>query len=334
MDKLISIIVPVYNTEKFLRKCIESILKQSYKNIEIILINDGSTDGSNQICLEYAEIDSRIITIYQKNGGVSKARNKGLEIANGDYIVFIDSDDFVEEHYVKELYCKIQNYDIVICGIGRFINGKKKSEFLEEHEMNKYELIAQTLESKFIGGYPVNKIFKKSIIEKYNIRFNEKIHIGEDMIWILDYLNHCEKGIYISEVLYYYRLNDNSMLQSSIRHKKFNKKNLEVLIVDDILKDTIAWKNKDVLSALAYRYIRSDMRLLFNMIKCKYADKMAFRTITIHTRKNIRYFIRNNIPTKLEKFVSIGMCFSTKIIYRVGIVGNLIFSEYLDSYLD
>lgn len=334
MNKLVSIIIPVYNTEKFLGECLESIIKQNYKNIEIILIDDGSTDSSGKICMEYMEKDSRIIVIRQKNSGVSCARNRGLEIANGEFVLFVDSDDFVQKNYVKELYDKIQKYDIAICGIGRFINGKKKNSFLEQQEMNRDDLIIQTLESKFIGGYPVNKIFKKSIIDRFNIKFNENIHIGEDMIWILEYLNHCEKGIYISEILYYYRLNDDSMLQSSIRHKEFNKKNLEVLVVDEILRDTITFVNKDVQNALAYRYIRSDMRLLFNMITCKYADKKTFRVITMHTRRNIFYFLKNRIPTKLEKLVSVSMCLSTRITYSLGIIGNLIFNKYLDSYLE
>ena len=121
------------------------------------------------------------------------------------------------------------------------------------------------------------------------------------------------------------------MLQSSIRHKEFNKKNLEVLVVDEILRDTITFVNKDVQNALAYRYIRSDMRLLFNMITCKYADKKTFRVITMHTRRNIFYFL---IPTKLEKLVSVSMCLSTRITYSLGIIGNLIFNKYLDSYLE
>lgn len=224
MKELITVIIPVYNTELYLEECVQSVLQQTYDNLEIILINDGSKDKSGEICDNFQKADNRIIVIHQKNQGVSSARNKGLDISKGKYVVFVDSDDFVESDYIQKLYEQILNYDIAVCGIGRFIQDEKKENLIREQELSQSELISQTLGNNYVGGFPVNKIFRKEIIDLHNIRFNETIHIGEDMLWILSYLNYCQKGFYISKTLYYYRLNENSVLQSSIRQQKFNKK--------------------------------------------------------------------------------------------------------------
>ena len=115
MEKLVSIIVPIYNVEKYLRQCLDSILRQTFRPLEIILVNDGSTDGSDTICQEYAKIDERIVYLKKENGGVSDARNVGLDAVTSDYVLFIDSDDWIEPTYVEVLYEKIEEYqaDIV-----------------------------------------------------------------------------------------------------------------------------------------------------------------------------------------------------------------------------
>ena len=119
MNETISIIIPVYNVEKYLNKCLNSVIEQTYKNIEVILIDDGSTDNSGKICDEYAKNDIRIKIIHQQNGGVSTARNNGLEHATGKYITFVDSDDYIEKEMIETMAKKImkKNADIVICGV-------------------------------------------------------------------------------------------------------------------------------------------------------------------------------------------------------------------------
>ena len=139
MNKIkVSVIVPIYNTEKFLRKCIESIVNQTLQEIEIILINDGSTDNSHNICLEYTEkYPEKIRYINNKNIGCSATRNLGIELANGEYIAFVDSDDYIEKEMYEEMYTKTlkEKSDIVICGFN-YIFSDKKTLFIPE---NKYE---------------------------------------------------------------------------------------------------------------------------------------------------------------------------------------------------
>ena len=140
MDELISVIVPVYNVEKYISRCIESIMKQTYKNIEIILIDDGSTDNSGKICDEYSLKDDRINVIHKKNGGLSDARNTGLDIAKGKYISLIDSDDFVSKFFIETLYntCKNENCEIAICEYERVYEEKEEISDLEND--NKVEI--------------------------------------------------------------------------------------------------------------------------------------------------------------------------------------------------
>ena len=118
MNDLISIIVPVYNVEQYLDRCVKSLLQQTYKNLEIILVDDGSPDRCGQMCDNYAKLDSRVLVIHKENGGLSDARNAGLSHAHGEYIAFVDSDDYIEADMISELYnaCHNQDADIVVCG--------------------------------------------------------------------------------------------------------------------------------------------------------------------------------------------------------------------------
>ena len=126
MDDKITVIVPVYNVESYLRKCLDSIIAQTYKNIEIVVVNDGSTDASAEICKEFVEIDHRIIYIEQENSGLSAARNTGLENMSGDYVTFVDSDDWIELDYVETLYKKITQYQADIAEVIIILSTKVK----------------------------------------------------------------------------------------------------------------------------------------------------------------------------------------------------------------
>lgn len=216
----ITVIIPVYNVEKYLRKCLDSVINQTYTNLEIICVDDGSPDNSGAILDEYSQKDSRIIVIHQENAGVSAARNRGLDIATGEYIAFVDSDDWLEpqcyELAVAE-FLKDNNIDLVYFGANVFNerNNLSQKEFEVQKKWfspfykGKYEL-SNKLMSHFIGAV-WSWLFKKSIIDEYNIRFSN-YKLSEDSLFLMYYLNGVKFILYIDKCLYNYVLRDASAL--------------------------------------------------------------------------------------------------------------------------
>lgn len=185
---LVSIIVPVYNVEKYLSRCINSIINQTLKNIEIILVNDGSTDNCGKIIDEYAKQDERIVAIHKENGGQSSARNRGLEIAKGKYVGFIDSDDWIELDMYKNMYHRIENTnsDICVCGRNAYSNDYKlentlsiKSEVFDFNDYKKQDYVTNRLFYKHTVS-TCNKIYKLDLIRKNNIKFKDVNYVGSE----------------------------------------------------------------------------------------------------------------------------------------------------------
>ena len=199
MPKL-SVIVPVYNVEKYLRQCIESVLKQDFDDFELILVNDGSTDASAEICDDYAIRDSRVKVVQQAHSGPSKARNLGLKMAQGDWISFVDADDIVDNDFFDDV-SKLEIADIVYFGF-KYVTDKytqinkieQEGKFIEEGIDDVYASLLKSKEAFF--GYTVDKFLKKSIIKEHNICFPENIVHKEDEVFAFRYSHHVKKNIY------------------------------------------------------------------------------------------------------------------------------------------
>lgn len=204
---LVSVIIPVYNVEKYISKCIESVLYQSYENYEIILVNDGSTDKSGEICEHYTSKDSRIKVHHKMNGGVSSARNEAMKYCKGKFLTFIDSDDYIGQNFLSELIKRQQssNADIVIGAETKVFNNRVESHHFPEIIIDRAgfsDLFTKYALQKRCS--PWGKLLKSDIIKDNGLKFNEQIHLGEDIIFILCYLYNCNKIAFISSSEYYY----------------------------------------------------------------------------------------------------------------------------------
>lgn len=222
MEKLLSVIVPVYNASEWVSETLDSLIGQTYMNLEILCVDDGSSDNSKDIIRAYSERDARVRLIEKENGGVSSARNRGLEEARGEYIAFLDADDCVELEAYKEMIERLEadGSDIVFCRFVRFWPNGKTLYTVEEnlpclaenpHDI-KYFLLSTpsrmadgNLYTKDIHGAIWRSIFRSDILQNNQIRFHTDLRFAEDQIFMLEYLAHCQKGSYIPEVFIRYR---------------------------------------------------------------------------------------------------------------------------------
>lgn len=214
MNDLISVIVPVFNDEKYLKECIESIIKQTYENLQIILIDDGSRDKSGKICDMYAEKDKRIEVIHKENGGVSSARNVGLDNARGEWVTFIDADDWVEEDFLKLMLEKAtkEKADVVLCEYNRRIekNIERVELTAKEEIINSEKHLQNALNPQTGCGYCTMKLIKKSIIKD---KFDENLKAAEDALFSIRLSNKINKEVILRKALYNYRMNSESAVK-------------------------------------------------------------------------------------------------------------------------
>lgn len=229
MRPLISIIIPVYNAEDNLRNCIQSVINQTYTELEIIIINDGSTDESGFICKEYKDKYSNIIFIDQNNRGVSYSRNEGIEASSGEYITFVDSDDYIENNYIEVLYTNMKKYDtdLVIGSYRRVVDLEIQARTREymciEREWTIREFLKEIslfLNDMLVQG-PCFKLFKANLIKDNKIIFSEDLDFGEDTLFIYNYLRYVKKIYTTNQVIYNYVLNNIDTLSTKVRANKY-----------------------------------------------------------------------------------------------------------------
>ncbi len=238
-NPLVSLIVPVYNVEPYIKECLESILGQTYRNLEIILINDGSTDDSFSICKKYAESDERIRLISKENGGLASARNRGIREAKGDYIGFIDSDDRIHNKFVEALIKEILIYD---CGIAvsDYSNNIKKINYSENKSilLERSDAISRLLDDRGYKCFACNKLFKKSLFSDINFPEGE---LFEDIIPLYKLFKKVQNIAYVKCPLYYYRTR-----KGSISRAKFTKGNYHLIkSIDYLIKDALKCPDND-----------------------------------------------------------------------------------------
>ena len=212
----ISVIVPVYHVENKIRRCIDSILAQSFTDFELILVDDGSPDKSGEICDEYAKTDARIRVIHQENKGASAARNCGIKDAKGSYLSFVDSDDYVDKDYLKTLFDTINqsDSDIAMCCFYSVSDDgsvtESKHRFSDGYSLDRHGIEAQLYSDIFFNTNTVgyfslcNKIFRKALVTSHSILIDKSMSFGEDMLFVMKCLEHCDCIAFSDKPLYYY----------------------------------------------------------------------------------------------------------------------------------
>ena len=214
ITEMVSIVVPVYQAKDYLADCMESILSQTYGNLEVILVDDGSEDGSGALCEQYAGQYPNVFCFHQRNQGVSGARNRGLDCAKGEYILFVDSDDYIAPDYLEKalLVFGSEKADMYLCGYQGVVGSGKIKRKKCYPMLRNGEWKVRDLNGSLVKAFRTTalhaigtKIYKRDIIEKYGIRFQGKWNYLEDIYFCLDYLVHCDRIYVQNKVMYYYR---------------------------------------------------------------------------------------------------------------------------------
>lgn len=299
MNEKVSIIVPVYKVEEYLPKCIESVMAQDYENWELILIDDGSPDGSGKVCDEYSKQDSRILTIHTPNHGVSHARNVGIDKASGKIICFIDSDDWVEKNYLSSMLKYSRDDDTVV--YGNITHDRLASHIstvgLPYHEGDScicsQAAIFLTRNRIPENGYPVAKFFRKRIVDKFHLRFDERISLHEDHLFVLQYLMHVDKIVLSAQPCYHYVHRETSASLSAKKHPAENMiiaSDALINAVDDIV-DKFQIIDKNYVKIL---YTKLGLSQLIRSVQAMTPNDRGRVGATV--RKRLRFFVKYYTP--------------------------------------
>lgn len=311
---LVSIIIPVYNVEKYIEKCLDSVLAQTYENLEIILVDDGSTDKSGKICDEYAKKDQRIKVVHQRNGGAYLARNNGLKRASGEYLTFVDPDDYVATKYVEKMMNKMTQKKVDIVQCNSMVVDKRGIELnkgticdcvLDGHTAAKKMLYQTTVNSSLWG-----KIFKKELFNEFDFPI-ARTH--EDLYSLYFILQKAGKVVVMDEPLYYYYIRQDGSIRS-----KFSEKTIGIIDIVNKIEDDAKTNHPELAAAAKSRKVNAYFFVLRKIPNGKHKDlKKGLISYIKQERKAVLRDPEVRKKTKLGLRVSyLGFPF-VKMIYRI-----------------
>lgn len=322
MNIILSIIIPIYNSQKYLEECLNSVINQNLKNVEIILVNDGSSDKSGQIAREYQENTENIILIEQKNQGVSSARNKGILNARGKYIMFIDSDDYISLDAlskIKNLLKYNQEYDLIMFGL---ISGTKAQKlylsingFLNQEITNLKQLIPKLIYHELLNS-PVNKIYNREIIINNNIFFDMSLDIAEDLLFNTQYISKINNFYCLSTCLYTYRVDAEGSLTKRFREDKYEQLIYVNNYSREILKNI---KTQSLIKSLNYIRFKNIHSCLVSLEVIDAEDRI--KQLTNIVKREKAFF-------KSLNFKNIGYHFVLKYIYYNNVLCHSFYKSY------
>ncbi len=312
MGEKISVIVPVYNVEQYLERCVDSIINQTYTNLEIILVNDGSTDNSGKLCDELAKKDERIRVIHKENGGLSDARNRGIDESESDLVGFIDSDDYIDSDMYEVLLKNLNDTDadLSMCALYDVYNNTPEAQVTnkETWKLSSEQAIKMVMEAKILSVTAVNKLYRKSLFTDLKFEVGK---IAEDAFIMIKLLDKCEKIVATNEKKYYYVHRENS-----ITTQKFSTKFLNVIEAYEQNSNIILEKYpklKDVAQTRmnwAYFYVLDRLLLDDN-----YNDKELENKLISYLKNHRKDILNDPLFTKGRKIGFIALLLSRNL-YR------------------
>lgn len=294
MNELISVIVPIYNLENYIDRCIKSIANQTYQNLEIILVDDGSTDGSREVCDKWEKTDKRIKCIHKVNGGLSSARNIGIDAANGDFIAFVDGDDWIDSSMYEILYTAIAttNGEIATCGM-YLSDGKSKKKYRcvsKIQEYDKKSVIKEILLDHSVDVSVCNKLYRKKVFESLRFPLGEN---NEDAAVALESIENVSRFVHVGVPLYYY-----FQREKSISHT-YDMKNLDDLYKHSLQIENSIRRDYPELEKYANVYV---LNQIITIIKCLLKDKNVNREREMET---YRKALKNYESKDVVKYLTI-----------------------------
>lgn len=337
MEPFLSVIIPVFNVEEYISQCLDSVLTQTEGDIEIIVVNDGTTDKSGKIADNYAEIDSRIKVVHKENGGLSSARNAGIKIAHGRYVLFLDSDDWLEANAVEILKAIIleSDYDTVmftwdIIDQSNHWVSKKESVFEDGFTFDEYN--KARLYKTFFRGTQLNsvcqRIYKRELLIKYALLFDESQKYCEDLIFSLDYIICCTNGLYIDKTLYKYRLNPQSLSRTYNLAKFDYIKRANLVLLSRLVDLEMDDDNHKYI--LAMRFLKACLDLIIGLFTSSNRQDNLAKKYVIKIAAD-DYFQRCVEKVRLKEFGVIRgiqlLLIRKKMIRLVCLYNNILFSK-------
>lgn len=312
--ELISVIVPVYNVEKYLEKCVDSIVNQTYKNLEIILVDDGATDNSGKICDELVELDNRIKVYHKKNGGLSDARNYGVERATGDYIGFVDSDDYIDAEMYEKLYeaIKKENVDVAECNL-KIVYPEKTDLFTDQKYYqicNKQEYLEEYLKIEKIFGSACVRLTKVDIAKKLKFPVGK---LYEDTYYAYDLIGIVDKYVIVDNPYYNYLMRENS-----ITNAKFNPRIFDLIEIVEKFHTNVYKNYPSLKEAADCRKMYAYFSVLNSiLLEEDFKNNSFYKQIIDYFKEEYTKLLRNKYITRNRKLSVLLIKFSINLYRKV-----------------
>lgn len=314
--ELITVVVPIYNMGRYLKRAVDSLLNQTYKNYEIILVDDGSTDDCPDICDDYAKKVDKISTIHKENGGLSSARNAGIKIAKGRYIIFPDPDDWVEPSYLEFLYVLQQKYDVDLAISGHYVDHQGGSHIHNENGkecvLTKEEALDLVLGPFAFCGFAWNKLYNLELIKKYDLKFDLEFGMAQDLYFAFEYLLQCKSVVYSSMPTYHYFQHEGGVTNS-----KLTKRKISGLLTFQALKKLAEKKAPFAVDIVCGTIANICLSFIYIYFDTNMDDKELLKQLYMKMQENKGAMLNSTTYSRARKALLRIACISPKTYYAI-----------------